>query len=253
MGSSQPTVSADDIAGLLRWFRRLPRGAQIALAAACGMAIIIIITAVAILPRIQAPAEDPACSVDAGAPPVAALACLPVRAPGTMNGYSRDRFGQPWTDTITGVEFAGNGCDTRNDMLAARMTGVRRDADGCTMLSGTLADPYTGKTIRFTRGKNTSAAVQIDHIVALADAWRSGAAERPLDELKRIANDPLNLEPVEGRANSSKSDSAADSWLPPSAAYHCTYATRQVQVKNKYRLSVTDAEADALRRILSRC
>ena len=85
-------------------------------------------------------------------------------------GYDRDLFGFRQTDDD------GNGCDVREDVLARDLTDVRYRQHGCKVESGTLADPYTGKTIHFVRGARTSSAVQIDHVVALENAWRSGAS-----------------------------------------------------------------------------
>lgn len=176
---------------------------------------------------------------------------LTVAAPSSMNGYARARFGQPWTDTAD-VAGGHNGCDTRNDILARDLTGVRT-SNGCKVLSGTLVDPYTGKVISFIRGKDTSALVQIDHLVALGNAWVSGASSWPLPKMKMIANDPLNLMAVDGSSNMSKSDRAADEWLPANASFRCTYVKRQVMVKNKYQLTVTAAEKTVMDAYRGRC
>lgn len=121
------------------------------------------------------------------------------------------------------------------------------------MLTGTLHDTYTGTTIAFTRGEGTSNAVQIDHIVALSDAWQKGAQQLDEQTRRNFANDPLNLQAVDGPANQQKSDGDAATWLPPNKAYRCSYVTRQVQVKLKYGLWVTQAEKDAIARELASC
>ena len=162
---------------------------------------------------------------------------------------AREAFGQRWADTDH------NGCDTRNDILArdlARPTFKPGTRD-CVVLSGTLAEPYTGATIEFQRGDKTSSLVQIDHVVALADAWRSGAWQWDAQRRQEFANDPENLLAVDGQANEDKSASSADQWLPPNRAFRCDYVKRQIAVKNAYGLSVTRAEQDALAEQLSIC
>jgi hypothetical protein len=173
-----------------------------------------------------------------------ALATLKVRPGGTLLGYSREQFGPAWQD----VDH--NGCDTRNDILARDMTQVVRPR-GCQVMSGTLADPYTGKTIVWVRGPQ-SIRVQIDHVVALADAWRTGAAELTPGERLAFANDPLNLLAVDGPTNEAKGDKDASAWLPR-ASFRCTYVLGQVQVKRKYRLWVTPSEQKSMSDVLRTC
>lgn len=163
--------------------------------------------------------------------------------------YDRQAFGQRWADTDH------NGCDTRNDILArdlARPTFKPGTRD-CVVLTGTLAEPYTGTTIQFQRGDKGSALVQIDHVVALADAWRSGAWQWDAQRRQEFANDPENLLAVDGAANEDKSASSADQWLPPNAAFRCDYVKRQIAVKYAYGLSVTQAEQDAMATQLTTC
>lgn len=121
------------------------------------------------------------------------------------------------------------------------------------MATGVLNDPYTGKTINFVRGVSTSLAVQIDHVVALSDAWQKGAQQLPFATRVSFANDPLNLLAVDGPTNGQKSDSDAASWLPPRKAYRCAYVSRQVAVKRKYHLWVTQAERNAILVVLRAC
>ena len=163
--------------------------------------------------------------------------------------YDRQAFGQRWADTDH------NGCDTRNDILArdlARPTFKPGTRD-CVVLTGTLAEPYTGTTIQFQRGDKSSALVQIDHVVALADAWRSGAWQWDAQRRQEFANDPENLLAVDGAANEDKSASSADQWLPPNVAYRCDYVKRQIAVKYAYGLSVTQAEQEAMATQLTTC
>ena len=121
------------------------------------------------------------------------------------------------------------------------------------MLRGTLHDPYTGKVIAFVRGSGTSSKVQIDHVVALGDAWQKGAQQLSADTRLHLANDPLNLLAVDGPTNQRKGDGDAATWLPPNKAYRCQYVARQVAVKARYHLWVTSAERDAIARVLAGC
>lgn len=179
------------------------------------------------------------------------LKTLPVRDSRSADApsYDRSAFGQAWADEDR------NGCDTRNDVLArdlARPT-FKPGTKDCVVLTGTLAEPYTGATVEFRRGQDTSALVQIDHVVALGDAWRSGAWQWDASTRQRFANDPSNLLAVDGRTNEDKSASAADEWLPPNAAFRCEYATRQIRVKSTWGLSVTAPERAALAEALATC
>ena len=130
---------------------------------------------------------------------------------------------------------------------------TRKSGDWCLVATGTLNDPYTGKVIRFVRGVGTSNAVQIDHVVALSNAWGTGAQAISSTSRYQLANDPLNLLAVDGPTNGQKSDSDAASWLPPRKAYRCAYVSRQVAVKRKYHLWVTQAERDAILVVLRAC
>lgn len=175
------------------------------------------------------------------------LAGLPIHPADSMAGYARDRFGTAWTDTDH------NGCGTRDDILARDLSKAHRDSDGCTVLSGSLHDPYTGTTIRFRRGQATSTAVQIDHLVALADAWRTGARRLSAGRREQLANDPDELLAVDGPANESKGDQDASSWMPPNREFACPYVAGQVAVKVKYKLWVTRAEHDSMASTLRHC
>ena len=179
----------------------------------------------------------------------ALLATLAVKGRAALTGYERDEFGQAWADVDR------NGCDTRNDMLRRDLRAIvfKPGTRDCVVASGVLdPDPYTGARIDFVRGETTSMAVQIDHVVALADSWVSGAFG--WDERKRIAfgNDPLNLLAVDGPTNSRKGAGDAATWLPRSA-FRCTYVARQIAVKAKYDLWVKPAERDAMARVLEAC
>lgn len=182
--------------------------------------------------------------------PLMMLNSLSVKPAGSMDGYSRDKFGAPWTDDNDG-SLGHNRCDTRDDILARDLTDIVRK--GCKVMSGWLISKYTGEPVEFKRGVKTSTAVQIDHIVPLADAWRTGAAE--LSEKTRIdiANDPENLIAVDGKSNNDKRDKDASQWLPPAESFRCEYVERQIDVKTRYHLAVTQPEHDAMARVLSGC
>lgn len=175
--------------------------------------------------------------------------------PADLPKYQREeQFGRAWTDKAMGVNLAGNGCDTRNDILARDMVNITKEGD-CTVTSGTLPiDPYTGeKNVAWTRGKKTSSAIQIDHVVALEDVWRSGGYKMEQDTRVAIANDPINLVAADGPTNGAKGSKSADQWVPPFDKVHCYYAASQIQVKHKYGLSVTQPEHDALEKYISTC
>jgi Protein of unknown function (DUF1524) len=163
---------------------------------------------------------------------------LRTKGRGPRTGYDRDEFGYAWMDTADGVPLARNGCDTRNDLLKRDGQSLRfRSGSDCVVIAMTLDDPYTGTTIEWRKQKATE--VQIDHVVPLSYSWQMGASRWSEDKRERLANDPLNLIPAEGRANSSKGDSGPASWLPPNKRIRCAYAVRFTQVALKYELSVT--------------
>jgi hypothetical protein len=160
-----------------------------------------------------------------------------------MTGYSRDAFGPAWLDANR------NGCDERNDILTRDLSD--RTAENCRILTGSLADPYTTQTIAYVYGDGTQ--VDIDHIVALGNAWVSGASRWPIRQRAALATDSLNLLAVDASANRQKGDGDAATWLPSNKAYRCAYVARQVAVKAKFGLSVTPAETAAIARVLATC
>lgn len=168
------------------------------------------------------------------------------RAPTT--GYERERFGPDWVDVDR------NGCDTRNDVLRRDLLQTVTDPDdSCIVESGSLLDPYSGGSVDFTRGWETSFEVQVDHVVALNNAWQTGAQYWKARKRLAFANDPLNLLAVDGDLNIQKSDGDAATWLPPNGPYRCQYVARQIAVKAKYGLWLTQPEHDAMARILTAC
>lgn len=173
-----------------------------------------------------------------------ALNGLAVKGRAPKTDYTREQFGAGWI--VTG------GCDTRNIILNRDLKNVVVD-DKCEVMSGILNDPYSGKTILFTRGSDSSGAVQIDHVVALSDAWQKGAQQFTAKQRLALANDSLELLAVDGPTNLQKSDGDAATWLPPNKSFRCQYIARQIAVKQKYSLWVTQAEHDAIAIILDKC
>lgn len=192
--------------------------------------------------------EGGAVSAEAASAPLAStvLEKLAVKGRAPKTGYARDLFSDGW-GTISG-------CDTRNFILKRDLASITwRSGENCIVATGRLVDPYTGKAINFVRGVKTSLAVQIDHVVAVSDAWQKGAQQISSQSRYSFYNDPLNLLAVDGPTNSAKGDGDAATWLPPNKSYRCAYVARQVAVKAKYKLWVTSAEKTAIQGILAKC
>jgi hypothetical protein len=179
----------------------------------------------------------------------AVLETLAVKGRAPKTGYTRAQFGPAWADVDR------NGCDTRNDILKRDLTSItyRAKTRNCVVESGTLVDRYSGETINFVKGNISSMEVQIDHVVALSNAWQTGAFKLTADQRKALSNDPLNLFAVKGRLNSQKGDGDAATWLPPLKSFRCSYVAQQIAVKAKYSLWVTAPEKAAMVSILAKC
>jgi hypothetical protein len=179
----------------------------------------------------------------------AVLETLPVKGRAPKTGYTRAQFGPTWADVDR------NGCDTRNDILKRDLTSLvfRAKTRNCVVESGTLIDRYSGETINFVRGNISSMEVQIDHVVALSNAWQTGAFKLSAEQRRALANDPLNLFAVKGRLNSQKGDGDAATWLPPLKSFRCSYVAQQIAVKAKYSLWVVAPEKTAMVNILAKC
>jgi hypothetical protein len=121
----------------------------------------------------------------------------------------------------------------------------------CRVLTGTLLDPYTEEQISYIYGDGT--LIDIDHVVALGNAWVSGASRWDIRKRAALATDPLNLLAVDASANRQKGDGDAATWLPPNKVCRCAYVARQVATKAKFGLSVTTSEKDAITRVLGTC
>ena len=180
-----------------------------------------------------------------GGAALAAVDSLTVKGRAPKTGYSRERFGTAWADTDS------NRCDTRDDILKRDLKDVRFTGGTCKVSYGVLeSDPYSGKKVTYRRGRSQ---VDIDHMVALSDAWQKGAKYWDASKRIALANDPLNLLSVDAGTNRSKGDGDTATWLPPNKAFRCTYVSAQVAVKKKYGLWVTAAEKAAMEKVLRSC
>jgi len=173
------------------------------------------------------------------------LNSLSVKGRAAKTGYTRAQFTH-WSD------LDRNGCDARNDTLKRDLTEViyKAGTRDCKVISGLLLDPYSGKVITFSSTKST---IDIDHVVALSNAWQTGAAYFDKTKRQQIANDPLNLLAVDFSLNRQKGDGDAATWLPPLKSYRCDYVARQIAVKAKYGLWVSQPEKGAIIKLLEKC
>ena len=201
--------------------------------------------------------EEPPVPVERGLPPASTseafeplevLATLDVKGRAPKTGYDRKRFG------VGAVDLDRNGCDHRNDTLRRDLTTavLRPTTPACVVEAGSMTDPYTGDDVSFVRGTNPS-PIEIDHLVALSDAWQKGAQQWSPEKLVQFGNDPRNLIAVSHAANRAKGDGDAATWLPPNTAFRCSYVSRQIEVKATYGLWVTDAERSAMAGVLAGC
>jgi hypothetical protein len=165
---------------------------------------------------------------------------LTVAGWGSMAHYSRARFPH-WIDQ-------GGGCDTRDKVLQRDGTGVRTGAE-CAIIAGTWVSPYDGETV------SDPHELDIDHVVPLADAWRTGAAGWTDAKREQFANDLTRpqLIAVTASTNRAKGDQDPSQWRPPDDGYWCRYAQDWVAVKAYWRLTVTAAEKAALVTMLGAC
>lgn len=211
------------------------------------LAVIIGIAIGLLLPKFNRTAAQLTGEYESSGQAADVLRTLKVSKP-HRSGYDRTLFGYRSTDVD------GNGCDVREDVLARDLVNVRfRYAGSCQVRSGLLHDPYTGLDIQFVRGRKTSSLVQIDHVVALENAWQSGAWHWSKSKRISFGNDMLNLLAVQGKANEDKGSASAAYWLPSNKKFRCDYVARQIAVKSKYSLSVTDEEKRSMALILHNC
>lgn len=164
--------------------------------------------------------------------------------------YERNAFGPGWSGR-GGEPTLANGCTAREEVMRRDLRDVRTaDSKPCLVLSGVLPDPYTGEQLPYDRFK--ASGIEIDHVVALGDAWRSGASEWTAEQRERFANDPTNLLAVQKQANQDKGSKTPDQWKPRQE-YWCDYARRWVAVKSRYALTVQPTEKSALADMLRTC
>ena len=199
------------------------------------------IVVITLLLTLLSPANTQAAPIDA----LVALNNLEVKGRAPKTGYARSQFPH-WSDPDR------NGCDARNDTLKRDLTNItyKVGTRECKVIAGQLLDPFSGKVITFS---TTKVVIDIDHVVALSNAWQTGAAYFDKSKRTQIANDPLNLLAVDSKLNRQKGDGDAATWLPPYKAFRCEYVARQVAVKAKYGLWVTQPEKVAIDKILSTC
>lgn len=171
------------------------------------------------------------------------LELLEVKGRAPKTGYARTEFYNGWPTV--------DGCSLRQRIIK-RELGDTAVLDGCTVIAGEFEEPYTGE-YRVFKDKTEISKIQIDHVVALSDAWQKGAQYMTYEVRNAIATDPLNLLAVDGPANEQKSDGDAATWLPPNKKFRCQYVARQVSVKYKYKLWVTEAEKEAISNVLVSC
>jgi hypothetical protein len=202
----------------------------------------IVLAVLAVAGCAQSPATAPDDRPAARGSALAALEKLEVKGRAPKTGFDREQFGGDWASV--------DGCDMRERVLRRDLRREMPSA-GCEVLSGRLADPYTATPVEYVRGG--ASEVDVDHVVALGDAWQKGAQRWTYARRVELANDPLNLLAVDASANRQKGDADAASWLPANRAFRCAYVARQIAVKRRYRAWVTRAERDAMRRVLGRC
>ncbi|MER6531274.1 HNH endonuclease family protein [Streptomyces sp. NPDC001508] len=205
----------------------------------------VVMLAVAGCTELQTDGSSGAENTGGGGAALAAAKSLTVKGRAPKTGYARDRFGTAWADTDS------NSCDTRDDILQRDLKDVKFTDGDCKVSYGLLEpDPYSGKDITYRRGRSQ---VDIDHIVALSDAWQKGAKYWDAGKRIALANDPLNLIAVDASTNRGKGDGDTATWLPPDKSYRCAYVAAQVAVKKKYGLWVTASEQAAMKKVLVAC
>ncbi len=176
---------------------------------------------------------------DAASPAVSQLEQLVVAKAGSMRGYSRAKFPH-WRSS-------GDNCDVRDTVL--KRDGTKVKVSGCNVVAGTWTSVYDGKVL------NSPTKVDIDHVVPLANAWRSGASSWATEKRGDFANDLADpqLIAVSATANRSKGDQDPSTWKPTATASWCGYAQDWIAVKARWQLTVTTAEKSALADMLERC
>lgn len=221
------------------------------MAAVIGAALAAIGLVVASPQSYELASDQPEQTVNAGAEnsgntALGVLARLETKGRAPKTGYTREEFYKTWPVV--------DGCNLRQRIIKRELGETAKlDSDNCTVLGGELDEAYTGQHLVFYEKADLSNNIQIDHVVALSDAWQKGAQNLTREQRYALATDPLNLIAVEANANQQKSDGDAATWLPKDKGFRCQYVARQVSVKYKYGLWVTQAEREAIERILQTC
>ncbi|BDZ52519.1 hypothetical protein GCM10025867_47600 (plasmid) [Frondihabitans sucicola] len=174
------------------------------------------------------------------------LATIPEVPDGSMAGYSRELFPHWEKATANGWSGVPAACDSREAALIRDGKDVKYSKT-CSITSGSWVDPYTGTKA------TKSGDMDIDHLVPLAAAWRSGASKWTTAQRQKFANDPLVLVTAGASANRSKGDRGPDQWVPPAANAQCEYAVRWVEIKGAYQLTATASEKLKLGALLKAC
>ncbi|MBQ6396008.1 HNH endonuclease [Candidatus Saccharibacteria bacterium] len=196
----------------------------------------------------ESPAENSESSSEASSKSaLEVLESLQVKGRASKSGYARTEFYNSWPSI--------DGCSLRQRIIKRELgsSAVISSEDNCTVVSGEFIEPYTGAHMIFYERADLTKGIQIDHVVALSDAWQKGAQKLTKERRYELATDPLNLLAVNGSANQSKSDGDAATWLPPNKSFRCAYIARQISVKFKYSLWVTSAEKSAMETVLKTC
>lgn len=169
----------------------------------------------------------------------AVLARLAIDDQPRAPGYRRDEW-PTWKD------IDGDGCDARQQALAAA-SEEPPVKNGCRVISGRWTSPYDGVE------SADPAAMDVDHVVPLENAYASGGSKWETDQRARFANDQADLWVVSSASNRSKGSRAPDRWRPPNEGVWCEYASRWVEIKVRWKLTSTTSERDALGQMLDRC
>ena len=217
--------------GLILYQNRIARGAVIGLS---------MTVATAALVATASPAQATPPNIPSKATAQAELNVLTVASEGSMSGYSRDLF--PHWITISGT------CNTRETVLKRDGTNVVVDSS-CAAISGSWFSPYDGATWF------AASDVDIDHVVPLAEAWRSGANSWSTSSRQAFANDLTRpqLIAVTDNVNQAKGDQDPSTWQPPVTSYRCTYARMWIADKYYWSLKLQSSEKSALQTMLNSC
>jgi len=175
------------------------------------------------------------------APPAQAFDLPLTVAADQLSGYERTLFNH-WIDADK------DRCDTRKEVLIQEAVVAPKLSSGCVFNGGKWISPYDGLA---TTDYST---LDIDHLVPLSEAWRSGAWKWSPAQREAFANDltdPRALVAVTASLNRQKSDQDPSTWLPPENK--CSYVSNWIAIKVRYSLTVDSAEASTLTSLIASC